>query len=54
MNRVHPDAVPTRIKKSVFTRFMDQQYEETEHYRVMRQFILDPKRMLHLLLKDPA
>jgi len=29
-------------------------YEETEHYRVMRQFILDPKRMLHLLLKDPA
>jgi predicted ATPase len=25
-------------------------YEETEHYRVMRQFILDPKRMLHLLV----
>jgi predicted ATPase len=26
-------------------------YEETEHYRLTRQFILDPKRMLHMLLK---
>lgn len=27
-------------------------YEETEHYRVMRQFILNPKRMLHMLFKS--
>jgi len=27
-------------------------YEETEHYRVMHQFISNPKRMLHLLLKS--
>lgn len=27
------------------------EYEETEHYRVMRQFILNPDRMLYMLLK---
>lgn len=27
-------------------------YEETEHYRVMRQFIVNPKRMLHMLFKS--
>ena len=26
-------------------------YEETEHYRVMCQFIVNPQRMLHMLLK---
>jgi len=29
-------------------------YEETEHYRVTRDFLADPGRMLKILLQDPT